>query len=122
MSTDMSASTAPDEPLRGVKAGRLAVLPSGVAFTALHASDVTGSPVAYPPEAEMTCLCGYAEQPTVMGAYRSGRWHERPDPKDGHCGFVPADGARGRPRPVSTKDLARLCAVHQPSGARLVRR
>jgi hypothetical protein len=35
----------------------------------------------------MTCLCGYAEQSTVMGVRRSGRWHERPEPKDGHCGF-----------------------------------
>ena len=83
----VSASPVRDEPLHGVKAGRVAVLPSGVAFTALHAGHFTGSPVAYAPEAEMTCLCGYAERPVFMGAPRSGRWHERPEPKDGHCGF-----------------------------------
>jgi hypothetical protein len=83
----VSASPVRDEPLHGVKAGRVAVLPSGVAFTALRAGQVTGSPVAYAPEAEMTCLCGYAEQPAFMGARRAGRWHERPEPKDGHCGF-----------------------------------
>jgi hypothetical protein len=83
----VSAGPARDEPLHGVKAGRVAVLPSGVAFTALHAGHVTGSPVAYAPEAEMTCLCGYAEQPGVMGVVRSPRWHARPEPKDGHCGF-----------------------------------
>jgi hypothetical protein len=83
----LSASPVQDEPLRGVKAGRVAVLPSGVAFTALHAGHATGNPVAYAPQAEMTCLCGYAEQPSVMGVVRSPRWHERPEPKDGHCGF-----------------------------------
>jgi hypothetical protein len=75
------------EPLRGVKAGRVAVLPSGVAFTALHAGPAPGSPVAYAPEAEMTCLCGYAGQQGVMGARRAGRRHARPEPGDGHCGF-----------------------------------
>jgi hypothetical protein len=35
----------------------------------------------------MTCLCGYAEQPGVAGVVRSPRWHARPEPKDGHCGF-----------------------------------
>jgi hypothetical protein len=87
MSTDISASTALDEPLRGVKAGRMTVLPFGVAFTALHAGPTPGSPVAYAPLAEMTCLCGYAEQPGIMGVGRYGRWHERPDRNDGHCGF-----------------------------------
>jgi hypothetical protein len=82
-----SASPVQDEPLHGVKAGRVAVLPSGVAFTALHAGPVPGSPVAYAPQAEMTCLCGYAEQPGVAGVVRSPRWHARPEPKDGHCGF-----------------------------------
>jgi hypothetical protein len=82
-----SARPVQDEPLRGVKAGRVAVLPSGVAFTALHAGHAAGSPVAYAPQAEMTCLCGYAEQQGVMGVVRSPRWHERPEPKDGHCGF-----------------------------------
>jgi len=79
-----SAGPVQDEPLHGVKAGRVAVLPSGVAFTALHAGHVTGSPVAYAPEAEMTCLCGYTGQPAFM---LPRRWHERPEPKDGHCGF-----------------------------------
>lgn len=83
----VSVSPVRDEPLRGVKAGRVAVLPSGAAFTALHAGPVPGSPIAYAPEAEMTCLCGYTEQPAVMGVRRSGRWHARPEPKDGHCGF-----------------------------------
>jgi len=83
----MSASPVRDEPLRGVKAGRVTVLPSGVAFTALHAGRTLGSRVAYAPEAEMICLCGYAEQPNVMGVRRSARWHERPEPGDGHCGF-----------------------------------
>jgi hypothetical protein len=83
----VSAGPVHDEPLRGVKAGRVTVLPAGVMFTALHAGHVTGSPVAYAPQAEMTCLCGYAEQPSVMGARRPARWHERPEPDDGHCGF-----------------------------------
>lgn len=83
----VSAGPVRDEPLRGVKAGRVTVLPAGVMFTALHAGHVTGSPVAYAPQAEMTCLCGYAEQPGVMGARRPARWHERPEPDDGHCGF-----------------------------------
>ena len=83
----MSTNPAGDEPLHGVKAGRVAVLDSGVAFMALHAGPVPGSPVAYAPQAEMTCLCGYAEQPVFMGARRPGRWHERPEPDDGHCGF-----------------------------------
>src|SRR2546423_701685 len=82
----VSAGPVRDEPLRGVKAGRVAVLPSGVAFTALHAGPA-GSPVAYAPQAEMTCLCGYAEQPAVMGVRRAARWHARPEPDDGHCGF-----------------------------------
>jgi hypothetical protein len=83
----VSAGPVRDEPLRGVKASRVTVLPAGVMFTALHAGHVTGSPVAYAPQAEMTCLCGYAEQPGVMGARRPARWHERPEPDDGHCGF-----------------------------------
>jgi len=83
----MGASLAEGEPLRGVKAGRVVVLPSGVAFTALHARHPAGSTVAYAPQAEMTCLCGYAEQPAVMGVRRPARWHERPEPQDGHCGF-----------------------------------
>ena len=83
----VSAGPVRDEPLRGVKAGRVTVLPAGVVFTALHAGHVTGSPVAYAPQDEMTCLCGYAEQPGVMGARRPARWHERPEPDDGHCGF-----------------------------------
>ena len=83
----VSAGPVPDEPLRGVKAGRVSVLPAGVMFTALHAGHVTGSPVAYAPQAEMTCLCGYVEQPGVMGARRPARWHKRPEPDDGHCGF-----------------------------------
>jgi hypothetical protein len=82
----VSAGPVRDEPLRGVKAGRVTVLPSGVAFTALHVGRA-GSPVAYAPQAEMTCLCGYAEQPAVMGARRAARWHARPEPDDGHCGF-----------------------------------
>jgi hypothetical protein len=85
----MSASPAwdepRDEPLRGVKAGRVTVLSQGVGFTAL--GHTTGNPVAYAPQAEMQCLCGYAEQPTVMGVGRSPRWHARPEPGDGHCGF-----------------------------------
>jgi hypothetical protein len=92
-----SASPVRDEPLRGVKAGRVAVLSSGVAFTALNAGLVTGGPVAYAPEAEMTCLCGYTEQPAVMGARRTGRWHDRPEPNDGHCGFYA--WKTGRPFP-----------------------
>jgi hypothetical protein len=83
----VNAGQVRDEPLRGVKAGQVAVLPSGVAFTALHASPGTGNTVAYAPQAEMRCLCGYAEQPSVMGVRRTGRWHERPEPGDGHCGF-----------------------------------
>ena len=83
----MSASPAGDEPLRGVKAGRVTVLAQGVAFTAQHASLPAGGVVAYAPEAEMSCLCGYAELPTVMGVRMPGRWHERPEPGDGHCGF-----------------------------------
>jgi hypothetical protein len=73
--------------LRGVKAGRVAVLPAGVAFTALHALHPAGGVVAYAPQAEMTCLCGHAEQPAVMGVRRPSRWHERPESGDGHCGF-----------------------------------
>jgi hypothetical protein len=87
MSADISASPVRDEPLRGVKAGWVAVLPAGVAFTALHAGHTPGSPVAYAPQDEMQCLCGYAEQPSVMGVRRSGRWHRSPEPGDGHCGF-----------------------------------
>jgi hypothetical protein len=83
----VSAGPVRDEPLRGVKAARVSVLPAGVMFTALHAGDVTGSPVAYAPQAEMTCLCGNVEQPGVMGARRPARWHERPEPDDGRCGF-----------------------------------
>ncbi len=82
----MSASPAEDEPLRGVKAGHVTVLPAGVMFTALHV-DPVGRPVAYPPQAEMTCLCGYAETPGVMGGRRPGRWHQRPEAGDGNCGF-----------------------------------
>jgi hypothetical protein len=85
--TAMSASLAGEEPLRGVKAGRVAVLPSGVAFTALHASHPGETTVAYAPQAEMTCLCGFVEQPAVMGVRRPARWHKRPEPGDGHCGF-----------------------------------
>lgn len=80
------ASQAEDEPLRGVKAGHVSVLAAGVTFTALHV-DPLGRPVAYPPQAEMRCLCGYAGAPGVMGGRRPGRWHERPDPGDGNCGF-----------------------------------
>lgn len=83
----MSTSPVQDEPLRAVKAGCVTVLPQGVAFTALHAGPAAGSPVAYGPQAEMQCLCGYVEQPSVMGVRRTGRWHERPEPGDGHCGF-----------------------------------
>lgn len=83
----MSARPVSDEPLRGVKAGRVTVLSSGVVFTALHARHDGASPVSYAPQAEMTCLCGYSEQPGVMGVRRHGRWHERPDPNDGDCGF-----------------------------------
>jgi hypothetical protein len=83
----MSSSPALDEPLRGVKAGHVTVLPQGVAFTALHAGHPAGNPVAYAPQAEMSCLCGYADPPSVMGVPRSARWHERPEPGDGHCGF-----------------------------------
>lgn len=82
----MSASLTGDEPLRGVKAGHVTVLPEGVMFAGLHV-DPAGRPVAYPPQAEMTCLCGYAETPGVMGGRRPGRWHERPEPGDGNCGF-----------------------------------
>lgn len=82
----MSTSPATDEPLRGVKAGRVTVLASGVTFTALHAGH-DGSTVAYAPQDEMSCLCGYAELPGVMGGRRSGRWHEHPEPDDGQCGF-----------------------------------
>jgi hypothetical protein len=82
----VSASPAGDEPLRGVKAGRVSVLASGVTFTALHAGHA-GSTVAYAPQAEMSCLCGYAELPGVMGTRRAGRWHKHPEPGDGQCGF-----------------------------------
>jgi hypothetical protein len=83
----LSAGPATDEPLRGIKAGRVRVLAEGVAFTALHASAASGRSVAYAPQAEMTCLCGHADQPNVMGARRAARWHQRPEPGDGHCGF-----------------------------------
>ena len=83
----MSSSPAQDEPLRGVKAAHVTVLPQGVAFTALNVGHPAGNPVAYAPQAEMSCLCGYADQPSVMGVSRSARWHERPEPGDGHCGF-----------------------------------
>jgi hypothetical protein len=63
------------------------LLPQGVAFTPLHADRAAGVTVAYAPQAEMTCLCGYAEPPSVMGVRISARWHERPEPGDGHCGF-----------------------------------
>jgi len=82
----MTASPAEDEPLRGVKAAHVSVLPAGVTFTALHV-DPVGRPVAYAPQADMTCLCGYAEMPGVMGTRRYARWHERPEPGDGNCGF-----------------------------------
>jgi hypothetical protein len=80
MSASKSTSPARDEPLRGVKAGRVTLLPRGVAFTAVHASHMGGSIVAYAPQAEMSCLCGHAEQRTVMGVRMSARWHERPEP------------------------------------------
>ena len=83
----VSPSAGPDEPLQGAKAGRVTVLPQGVVFTALHAGHPRGSAVAYAPQAEMSCLCGYAELPSVMGARMSARWHEYPEPGDGHCGF-----------------------------------
>jgi hypothetical protein len=83
----MSASLVSAEPLRGVKAGLVTVLPSGVAFTALRASHPGARPVSYAPQAEMECLCGYFDRPGVMGVRSYGRWHERPDPKDGDCGF-----------------------------------
>lgn len=83
----VSADLARDEPLRGVKASRLTVLGDGVAFTALHAGGVSGRSVPYPPQAGMTCLCGHAESPSVLGVRRSPRWHERPEPGDGQCGF-----------------------------------
>lgn len=82
----LSSPTAGDEPLRGVKAGRVTVLTAGVTFTALHAGHA-GRTVAYAPQAEMSCLCGYAELPSVMGVRMSGRWHEHPEPGDGQCGF-----------------------------------
>jgi hypothetical protein len=82
-----SASPLRDEPLRGVKAGHVAVLPSGVTFTALYLARTDGSPIAYAPQAEMTCLCGYAEQPGVIGVVRSPRRHQRPEPGNGRCGF-----------------------------------
>jgi hypothetical protein len=81
-------SMSPDaEPLRGVKAGRVTVLPTGVMFTALNTGHPAGTRVAYAPEAEMRCLCGYAEQPSIMGVSRPARWHEQPEPGDGYCGF-----------------------------------
>jgi hypothetical protein len=83
----LSGGPASDEPLRGVKAGRVTVLAGGVAFTALHAGGASGRTVAYAPQAVMTCLCGHAEQPAVLGARRSARWHERPEPGEGNCGF-----------------------------------
>jgi hypothetical protein len=82
-----SAGPAWDEPLRGVKVGRVTVHAEGVAFMPLRAGRAPGRTVAYAPQAEMTCLCGYAEAPSVMGVRRSPRWHERPEPGDGHCGF-----------------------------------
>lgn len=82
----MNTSPGGDEPLRGVKAAHVTVLPEGVTFTALHAGH-DGELVAYAPQATMSCLCGYAELPGVMGTRRSGRWHERPEPGDGQCGF-----------------------------------
>jgi hypothetical protein len=82
-----AAGLAQDEPLRGVKAGRVTVLGDGVAFTALHAGAVRGASVPYRPQAEMACLCGHAESPSFLGVHRSPRWHEHPEPGNGHCGF-----------------------------------
>jgi len=84
---DISESRALDEPLRGVKAGRVTVLPSGVAFTALHAANPAGITVAYAPEAEMSCLCRSAETPTIMGVRMPAPWHDHPEAGNGHCGF-----------------------------------
>jgi hypothetical protein len=81
------ASKAHDEPLRGVKAGHVTVFPQGVAFTALHAGHPGESTVAYAPLAEMSCLCGDADTPSIMGVRMAARRHERPEPGDGHCGF-----------------------------------
>jgi hypothetical protein len=83
----MSAELVQDEPLRGVKAGRVTVLAEGVAFTALNARGISEGNVPYAPQAVMMCLCGHADLPSVMGTRRSPRWHERPEPGDGHCGF-----------------------------------
>ena len=80
---DPSAS----EPLAGVKLGRVSVLPEGVAFTPLHAGSGVSWTVAYAPQAVMTCLCGHADLPTVMGGRTRPRFHEQPVPGDGHCGF-----------------------------------
>jgi len=82
-----TAEPASDEPLCGVKLGRVSVLPEGVAFTPLHAGRASGKTVAYAPQAVMTCLCGLAEPSVIMGARRSPRWHEHPVAGDGHCGF-----------------------------------
>jgi hypothetical protein len=75
------------EPLSGVKVGRVTVLGGNVAFTPLYASHVSGKPLAYSPQAVMTCLCGYADTPTVIGARRPARWHDHPLLEDGNCGF-----------------------------------
>jgi hypothetical protein len=83
----LTEDPAGDEPLCGVKLGRVSVLADGVAFTPLHAGRAAGRTVAYAPQALMTCLCGLAEPPAIMGARRSPRWHEHPVAGDGHCGF-----------------------------------
>lgn len=81
------AVPASSEPLSGVKLGRVSVLPEGVAFTPLHAGGGVSWTVTYAPQAVMTCLCGHADLPTVMGARTRPRFHEHPVPGDGHCGF-----------------------------------
>jgi hypothetical protein len=83
----LTADPARDEPLCGVKLGRVSVLADGVAFTPLHAGRASGRTVAYTPQAVMTCLCGFAAPSIIMGARRSPRWHEHPVPGDGNCGF-----------------------------------
>jgi hypothetical protein len=100
----MSPSAGRDKPLQGAKAGRVTVLPQGVVFTALRAGRPGGRAVAYAPQAEMSCLCGYAELRSVMGTRMSARRHEHPEPGDGHCGFY--DWKLGPALPVDGGDVA----------------
>jgi len=78
-----------DEPVRALKAARVALQPDGIRFTSLHVHGMEHA--AYGPQAEMECRCGM-ESPYVLIALAIGspapvsKGHTTPAPGT-KCGF-----------------------------------